>query len=950
VRPLHLERNQTPYFFNIRGYVFKGNACYKIVLRGKNMNKYPLIGKGLTVGIILLFVGTSVIPAIAQDTEKPLPTSRSHWLYVGGDGPGNYSAIQSAINAANPGDTIFVYSGTYYENIIVNKTINLLGENKNTTIINGGGIDDVVLVCADQVNISRFTIQNSGTYYLFDAGIDVHANYTYIFDNNVSNNNRFGIVVGIYNVRLFYHNVINKNIVSNNIDTSIWIEESDYTVICNNIIFDDITEGCIYTDHSNHCDIENNTLLDSGYGISLTSSSNNTITYNVIKNCLLIGIDISYQQDSLIAFNYIENCTYNSNMGHGIKIEYQCNNNTIINNYINHTTCSGVWLFSNANNNIIKENAIKNCHYYGIAISNACNNNKIYHNNLFINVPKNAHDTCNNLWDNGYPCGGNYWDDYMGTDYNNGPNQDIPGSDGIGDSPYNISGGSNKDNYPLMGTYGPPNAHFTYTKQGMNVIFNASSSYDYDGNIVSYDWDFGDGSNGSGYLLSHTYITIGSYLVVLTVTDNEGKQDTTSKIILINLPPIFGSPNPTNSSTNNPLSFTWSIPINDPDGDQFSWTIQCSNGQSSSATGATNGTKTLALSGLAYTTTYKVWVNATDPTGSGLYTRKWYTFTTKGSLPPVFGTPSPANSSTNNPLSFTWSIPINDPEGDTFSWTIQCSNGQTNSGTGATNGTKSLALSGLAYSTTYKVWVNATDPTGSGLYTRKWYTFTTKANLPPVYGTPTPGNGSTNNPLSLSWSIPINDPEGDTFSWTIQCSNGKSSGANGASNGTKSLVLSGLAYSTTYKVWVNATDPTGSGLYARKWYTFTIKANQPPNPPTITGPAKGKVGVATDYNFTAIDPDGDEVYYFIDWGDNTNSSWIGPYSSGDQITKSHTWTKKGTYDIKAKAKDIYGNESDWATLSVKMPYSYNIPFLSFWEKLFERFPHAFPILRQLLGY
>ena len=53
-------------------------------------------------------------------------------------------------------------------------------------------------------------------------------------------------------------------------------------------------------------------------------------------------------------------------------------------------------------------------------------------------------------------------------------------------------------------------------------------------------------------------------------------------------------------------------------------------------------------------------------------------------IPPVFGTPSPANGSTGKPLSLTWSIPISDPEGNTFSWTIQCSNGQTNSGTGAT--------------------------------------------------------------------------------------------------------------------------------------------------------------------------------------------------------------------------------------------------------------------------
>jgi hypothetical protein len=91
--------------------------------------------------------------------------------------------------------------------------------------------------------------------------------------------------------------------------------------------------------------------------------------------------------------------------------------------------------------------------------------------------------------------------------------------------------------------------------------------------------------------------------------------------------------------------------------------------------------------------------------------------------PPVFGMPSPTNGSTGNSLSFSWSIPINDPEGNTLRWTVQCSNGQTNSATGASNGTKSLSLSGLAYSTVYKVWVNATDETGSGLYTRKWYTF-----------------------------------------------------------------------------------------------------------------------------------------------------------------------------------------------------------------------------------
>jgi hypothetical protein len=420
-----------------------------------------------------------------------------------------------------------------------------------------------------------------------------------------------------------------------------------------------------------------------------------------------------------------------------------------------------------------------------------------------------------------------------------------------------------------------------------------------------------------------------------------------------NYPPAFGAPTPANGSTNKPLSLTWSIPINDPEGDQFSWTIQCSNGQTTSGTGASNGTKSLALSGLAYATTYKVWVNATDPTGSGIYNRKWYTFTTKTSLPPVFGTPTPSNGSTNNPLSLTWSIPISDPEGDQFSWTIQCSNGQTNSGTGASNGTKSLALSGLAYSTTYKVWVNATDPGGSSLYTRKWYTFSTKINLPPIFGTPTPANGSTNQPLSLSWNIPINDPEGNQFSWTLQCSNGQVNGGTGATNGTKSLALSGLAYSKTYKVWVNATDPGGSGTYTRKWYSFTTQQQQnvPPNKPSKpSGTTSGKINTVYTYTTSTTDPNGDQVYYQWDWGDGTQSNWLGPYNSSATISTTHKWTVKGSYSIKVKAKDTSSAESPWSDpLPITMPYTYN-PIHQLLELLFERFPHAFPLLRHLLGW
>jgi hypothetical protein len=333
-------------------------------------------------------------------------------------------------------------------------------------------------------------------------------------------------------------------------------------------------------------------------------------------------------------------------------------------------------------------------------------------------------------------------------------------------------------------------------------------------------WDFGETIQfNSQYDFTNTYIQASvldpaTNSLILSVVLQQGPTTT----VLSNKPPAITSPSPTNSSTGIPLDLTWNIQINDQESDPFTWTIQCSNGQTSAGAGP-NGQKTLTLTGLSHLTTYKIWVNATDPTGSNQYTRRWYVFTTAGNLPTVFGTSTPANGSIDQSLSLTWSIPINDPEGNTFTWTIQCNNGQSNGATGATNGTKTLTLAGLAYATTYKVWVNATDPTGSNQYTRRWYTLTTRANLPPTLGTPTPTNGSSGK--ITSWSIPINDPEGNTFTWTIQCSNGQSTGATGATNGTKTLTVSGLQNNRSYKVWVNATDPTGSGLYTRRWFTFT---------------------------------------------------------------------------------------------------------------------------------
>jgi parallel beta-helix repeat protein len=111
-----------------------------------------------------------------------------------GDG-GAFTSIQDAINASKDGDTVFVYSGTYYENAVVNKTINLTGENRDNTIIDGGEYQDVVKITADWINMSGFTLKNSGSagYPDYDVGLELNnSNHCSVFNNNVSNN-WFGI-------------------------------------------------------------------------------------------------------------------------------------------------------------------------------------------------------------------------------------------------------------------------------------------------------------------------------------------------------------------------------------------------------------------------------------------------------------------------------------------------------------------------------------------------------------------------------------------------------------------------------------------------------------------------------------------------------------------------------------------------------------------------------------
>jgi len=150
-----------------------------------------------------------------------------------------------------------------------------------------------------------------------------------------------------------------------------------------------------------------------------------------------------------------------------------------------------------------------------------------------------------------------------------------------------------------------------------------------------------------------------------------------------------------------------------------------------------------------------------------------------------------------------------------------------------------------------------------------------------------------------------------------------------------------------YTITLTVTDDEDNISVDTTW-AWIQESNYPPNKPTITGETQGQYGEPYDYTFMATDPDGDDIWYFIKWGDGFCEDWIGPYSSGQDVIVSHTWGEEDTYTISAKAKDIFDAESDWAYLEITMPvnqHSYSFPLL---QRLLERFPNAFPILRYLL--
>ena len=145
-----------------------------------------------------------------------------------------------------------------------------------------------------------------------------------------------------------------------------------------------------------------------------------------------------------------------------------------------------------------------------------------------------------------------------------------------------------------------------------------------------------------------------------------------------------------------------------------------------------------------------------------------------------------------------------------------------------------------------------------------------------------------------------------------------------------------------YTVTLTVTDNNGS-VAVNSTFAWIQDSNSPPGMPVIDGPVNGNIEISYDYTFSAVDPEGTLVWYYVDWGDDLNTGWFGPYGSGEQITRSHTWNFRGIYTIRCKARDPYGDEGPWGELVVRMPRVRIVNSWLLW------FLEQFPILSRLLS-
>ncbi len=517
--------------------------------------------------IVLISIHSIGLFSFNQTCEADGPPT----LYVG-EGE-LYTSIQDAIDNSSAGYRIVVYSGTYSGNLTIAHKLDLFGEDKSNTKIVGNGNVDVIKIYAANVNISHFTIENSGSTNN-NAIIKAESGNSIITDNRISNGYH-GILINNSNGHLIYDN----EITNNNGDGVRLITSSLNDNISYNTITGNHNGIYLYISQSNNI-YENKIQSNEGHGIFLNKTCHDArIKRNNVSNNNQNGIYLNdYSNSSIISNNEIysnkesgivlENCsvttisnanTVNGNTNYGIMIVGS--NNNVYNNIISYNKKDGVYLTADDNTTIFSNNAISHNTLAGIRLYNSTDGriygNEIYNNgqygayldfftkgnriwnNYFHDNTQNAVDKSINLntWQftqsgpnivGGPDISGNYWDDFdesIEEAYDNN-------NDGFADSAYAIYG-SNKDNGPLLDVTPPsidtpqvsPSSQSIgdYTNISVIVTDNTEVRNVYlvvtDPNEQTSNFSITQNKTGNTYFCNKQFLSVGNYSFRITAKD-----------------------------------------------------------------------------------------------------------------------------------------------------------------------------------------------------------------------------------------------------------------------------------------------------------------------------------------------------------------------------------------------------------------------------------------------
>lgn len=447
--------------------------------------------------LLMLAVATIAIVCLAMLAAEADATD----YVVDENGNGDYTAIQDAINASSDGDTIYVWDGTYTENVVVNQSVTLIGNGTANTTIYAVGGPVCVYVASDWVNVTGFNISTDW------VGVWGQANHTSVYGN------------------LFYP------ISGTKTRTAVNLLNYPYAHISNNTILEGAVcfiEGVMA---GNGCDwsrVEWNYIEGVRVGIALHRHSNSTASNNTIYDTsgrYSIGINVYLSEYHIIRDNYI--CGFDEGIGvTQVPLDYVIKHGTFINNTIVNISGNGIDLNWGLNNTI-RDNTLMNC-AYGVHMGTGVQNT--FYHNIFINNTVHAYDGGSNTWNLSAPIGGNYWDTWTYPDVD---------GDGFVDNPYIIAGGGGGVDYlPLTIPYTPPivvvaelEVPFeSYWCQTITAYANDSLGADW------YLWDWGDSttSNTSVPEATHHYERPGEKTISLTVGNlTTGKTDTMSLLITV---------------------------------------------------------------------------------------------------------------------------------------------------------------------------------------------------------------------------------------------------------------------------------------------------------------------------------------------------------------------------------------------------------------------------------